>query len=281
MQITTAETLGVETRGNYYEEVGALRDMIQNHGLQLLSLVAMEPPTSFEADAVRDEKGKVLRSIRLFPPTEVDSHVARGQYGPGSIEAREVPGYRQESDVSPTSTVETYVAARFYVDNWRWQDVPFYVRTGKRLSRKKTEIAIQFKPVPHGFLGHGSSERPAPNVLVMRIQPDEGIAVRVGTKSPGQTMAPRPVDLDFRYLSSLGVVPPDEYETLLLDCMLGDQVLFARRDGVEAQWAVVAPIVQGWGLSPAPDFPNYRAGTWGPAASDALLEREGHRWRRL
>lgn len=281
VQITVAENLGVEGRGDYYEEAGALRDMVQSHCLQLVSLVGMEPPVSFNAEDIRDEKVKLMRAIRRVPPTEVDEYVVRGQYGPGIVDGVPVPGYRQEEGVSPNSITETLVGLRLNVDNWRWQDVPFYIRTGKRLAKKKTEIAISFKQVPHGFFGPSPSVRPTPNTLVMRIQPNEGMSLNVETKSPGPAEKPRPVDLDFQYLQSLGVTPSESYERLLMDCMIGDQTLFARRDSVEEEWSVVTPILQGWQVSPPPDFPNYAAGNFGPRAAQELLERDGRRWRRL
>ena len=277
VQISIAETVGMEGRGEFYEETGALRDIVQNHMLQLVALTAMEPPAALGADCIRDEKVKILRSIRRFSPAEVGSYVARGQYGPGMIDDEEVPGYRQEDEVSPDSAVETYVAARFFIDNWRWQDVPFYVRTGKRLAKKKTEIAIQFKSVPHGLF----EMAPSPNTLVMRIQPDEGMSLKIETKQPGESMKPRSVDLDFRYLYAFGITPGEAYERLLVDVMVGDQTLFARRDAVEAEWEVVTPILQNWAISLPPAFPNYEAGSWGPTEADELLEKDGRRWRRL
>lgn len=278
VQITVAENIGVGRRGAFYEETGAVRDMVQNHCLQMLCLVAMEPPYAFEADAVRDEKAKVLRAVRKLDHAEVARDTVRGQYGHGVVDGVDVPGYREEPNVSPDSNTETYVAARLFVDNWRWQDVPFYIRTGKMLSRKKTEIAVQFKPVPHGIFG---SPSPSPNMLVLRIEPDEGIALRIETKQPGPIMAPRSVDLDFRYLSSFGILPAEAYHRLLIDCVLGEQMLFGRRDAVEAQWEIVMPILNGWAVIPPPEFPNYEAGTWGPAAADRMLERDGRRWRRI
>lgn len=281
VQITIAESVGMEGRGDFYDETGALRDIVQNHMLQLIALTAMEPPVAFDAECIRDEKVKILRSIREFAPAEVGSYVVRGQYGPGIIDEEEVPGYREEQEVSATSSVETFVAAKVFIDNWRWQDVPFYVRTGKRLAKKKTEIAIRFKPVPHGFFGPTQDVRPSPNTLVIRIQPDEGMSLKVETKQPGASLKPRSVDLDFRYLSAFGITPAEAYERLLIDCMVGDQTLFARRDAVEAQWEVVTPILQGWAMSPPPEFPNYEAGSRGPKAADELLEKDGRRWRRL
>ncbi|MHB1000568.1 MAG: glucose-6-phosphate dehydrogenase [Armatimonadota bacterium] len=281
VQITASENIGIEGRGEYYEETGALRDMIQNHMLQLLSLVAMEPPVNLDADSIRNEKMKVFSAIRPIPVDEVDSYVVRGQYGPGTVSGEQVKGYRQEEEVAPDSNVETFVAAKFHVDNWRWQDVPFYIRTGKRLTRKKTEIAIQFKPVPHYFFEPTPVLKPAPNTLVMRIQPDEGASLKIETKLPGAVVRLRSVDMDFRYLYSLGAVPSESYEKLLLDCMSGDQTLFARRDSIEMQWSVVDSILQSWEISPPPQFPNYRADTWGPTAAIKMMERDNRKWRKL
>jgi len=281
VQITAAEIVGVEGRGDYYEEAGALRDMVQNHMLQLLSLIAMESPSSFEANAVRDEKSKILRAIRRVTPGDANQFTVRGQYSPGLIDGRQVPGYRQESSVSATSHTETYIAAKFFVDNWRWQDVPFYARTGKRLARKKSEIAVYFKPVPHAVFGSSPREYPSPNVLVIRVQPNEGVSLTIETKMPGASVRMRSVNLDFSYLYAFGIAPSEAYEKLLLDCMIGDQTLFAREDSVEASWEVVTPIEEGWAVSPPPSFPNYAAGSLGPQAADELLERDGRRWRRL
>lgn len=281
VQITATETVGVEGRGDYYEEAGALRDMVQSHCLQMLGLVAMEPPVTFGAEDIRDEKAKIFRAIRRITPPEVERFAVRGQYGPGLLDGHQVPGYREEEDVSPESTTETFVAAKFYIDNWRWQEVPFYVRTGKRLPRKLTEIAVQFKPVPHGFFDQIPSEQLSSNVLVIRIQPDEGISLRMETKLPGTAVRPRPVELDFRYLSTFGMTPTEAYEKLILDCMHGDQTLFARRDAVEEQWTVLTPILQGWASLPPPNFPNYSAGGWQPEAVDDLIQRDGRRWRTI
>ena len=276
VQITVAESLGVEGRGGYYEEAGVVRDMIANHLLQLLTIVAMEPPVAFDADAVRDEKVKVLRAVRPFTPERVKSDAVRGQYGPGLAGAQPVPGYRQEPKVSPHSSTETYTALRCFVDNWRWQDVPFLLRSGKRLPKRATEIAIQFRPVPHLLF-----EVSTPNVLAIRIQPDEGIALQFDAKVPGPAMRHRPVLMDFRYGTSFGVPPAEAYQRLLLDTMLGDGTLFARRDEVEAAWRIVEPLLEAWTVEPAPDFPNYEAGSWGPAAADSLPGSPERRWRRL
>ena len=279
IQITVAESIGIENRGAFYEETGASRDVLQNHLLQLVSLVAMEPPATFEADALRDEKVKVLRAIgthRADPATEV----IRGQYGPGWVAATQVPGYRQEPDVDPASETETFIAARLTIDDWRWSGVPFYVRTGKRLPKRATEIAIQFREVPHRLFRDAAAE-PDPNLLAIRIQPDEGIMLRFGAKVPGLGMAIRPVTMDFTYGSAFSVDSPDAYETLILDALQGDASLFTRADEVEEAWGIVDPIIDAWASAPAPEFPNYDAGTWGPATSDELLAREGRRWRRI
>lgn len=276
VQITVAERIGVEGRGGYYEEAGLVRDMIANHLLQLLTIVAMEPPVAFDADAVRDEKVKVLRAVRPFTPDRIASDAVRGQYGAGFSADKPVPGYRQEEKVSPTSTTETYAALRFFVDNWRWQDVPFFLRSGKRLPKRATEIAIQFKPVPHLLF-----ERSVPNVLSIRIQPDEGIALQFDAKVPGPQMNERPVLMDFRYGTSFGVEPADSYQRLLLDIMLGDGTLFARRDEIEAAWKIIDPILDDWSSHADTDFPNYAAGTWGPVSADMLLGYPARRWRQL
>jgi glucose-6-phosphate 1-dehydrogenase len=280
VQITVAESIGVETRGSFYEETGASRDFLQNHLMQLLSLVAMEPPASFDADALRDEKVKVIRAITPMGPTEVARDVVRGQYGPGWVEAKPVPGYRQEHQVDPESETETFVAARYTIDDWRWSGVPFYVRTGKRLPKRATEIAIQFKPVPHRLFRDTQAD-PEPNLLAMRIQPDEGILLRFAAKVPGLGIDVRTVNMDFTYGSSFSVDSPDAYETLLLDALLGDASLFTRADEVEAAWSIVTPIIDAWLDQPPPAFPSYDAGTWGPVAADALLARDGRRWRRI
>jgi glucose-6-phosphate 1-dehydrogenase len=280
VQITVAESIGVEERGAFYEETGASRDVLQNHLLQLLSLVAMEPPATFAADALRDEKAKVLRAIVPFDPATVASNVVRGQYGRGWVAAKPVTGYRQEASVDPGSETETFVAARFQVDDWRWSGVPFYLRTGKRLPKRASEIAIQFRDVPHRLFAETATD-PRPNLLAIRIQPDEGILLRFGSKVPGLGMDIRTVNMDFTYGSAFSSDAPDAYETLLLDVMLGDPSLFTRSDEVEAAWTVVTPILEAWIDGAAPDFPNYAAGTWGPEAAEALMERDGRRWRRI
>jgi len=279
VQITVAESIGIENRGAFYEQTGASRDVLQNHLLQLVSLVAMEPPATFDADALRDEKVKVLRAIEITPD-DVSNDVVRGQYGPGWVAATQVPGYREEPEVDPTSETETFVAAKFMIDDWRWSGVPFYVRTGKRLPKRSTEIAIQYREVPHRLFKDEGVE-PDPNLLAIRIQPDEGIMLRFGAKVPGLGLDVRSVTMDFTYGSAFSVDSPDAYETLILDALQGDASLFTRADEVEEAWSIVDPIIDSWASGSAPTFPNYDAGTWGPPEADALIERDGRRWRRI
>jgi glucose-6-phosphate 1-dehydrogenase len=279
VQITVGESIGIEERGAFYEETGASRDVLQNHLLQLVSLIAMEPPATFEADALRDEKVKVLRAIGTRP-ADPASEVVRGQYGAGWVAATQVPGYRQEADVDPESETETFVAARLTIDDWRWSGVPFYVRTGKRLPKRATEIAIQFRAVPHHLFRETGAE-PDANLLAIRIQPDEGIMLRFGAKIPGLGLDVRSVTMDFTYGSAFTVDSPDAYETLILDALQGDASLFTRADEVEEAWSLIDPIVEAWASMDAPAFPNYDAGTWGPPEADELLAREGRHWRRL
>ncbi len=273
VQITAAESLGVERRAAFYETAGALRDMIQSHVLQLTSLVTLEPPAAFDATAVRNEKLKVLQSIRPFTAEAVRPFVVRGQYDAGTIGGAPVPGYRQEPGVKPGSRTETFVAARLAIDNWRWAGVPFYLRTGKRLPRRVTEIAIQFRRAPHALFG-GHNE---PNCLLLNIQPDEGISITFGAKLPGPEMKIQTVTMDFCYRTAFGPGSRSAYATLLNDCLRGDATLFDRADGVEAAWALVDPILQTWQNS-IPVFPNYAAGSWGPREADELMERDGRRW---
>jgi glucose-6-phosphate 1-dehydrogenase len=275
VQITVAESVGIEGRAGFYEEAGAVRDIVQNHLLQLLALTAMEPPIEFDAESVRNEKVKVLRAMHTPGP----KHVVRGQYGPGYIEGVEVPGYREEPGVAPDSTTETYVAAKLFVDNWRWADTPFYVRTGKRLPRRETTIAIQFKRAPHPPFEAASEDGARPNVLLLHIQPDEGVSLEIGAKVPGQGLTIRTVHMDFLYGGAFREGLPEAYERLILDAMLGDTTLFMRSDEVEEQWALVDAIVAGWKRD-RPRFPNYAAGTWGPAAAEELLSRDARAWRR-
>ncbi len=281
VQISVSESLGVEGRGGYYEESGALRDMIQNHLLQLLCLVAMEPPAALDAEAIRDERRKVLRSIRPLTTAEVPLVTVRGQYGKGSIDGRPVPGYREEESVADDSRTETYAALRLDVDNWRWAGVPFFLRTGKRLPKKVSEVSIHFKDIPHRLFDDGGG-RDAwnANVLSLRIQPDEGVSLRFGTKVPGFDIRIRPVKMDFQYGTSFGTAPPEAYERLVLDALIGDPTLFIRGDVAEEAWKLVMPILEVWENTP-PDYPNYAAGSFGPAAADEMLERDDCTWRRL
>ena len=274
------KSIGVENRGAFYEETGASRDFLQNHLLQLMSLVAMEPPATFEADPLRDEKVKVMRAVSEMTPMRVRHSVVRGQYGPGWVQAKPVQGYREEPEVDPESETETFIAARLEVDDWRWSGVPFYLRSGKRLPKRATEIAIQFKEVPHRLFRESAVE-PEPNLLAMRIQPDEGIMLRFGAKVPGLGIDVRSVNMDFTYGSAFTVDSPDAYETLILDALLGDASLFTRADEVEAAWSIVTPIIDAWASEPPPEFPNYEAGTWGPDAADDLMARDDRRWRRI
>jgi glucose-6-phosphate 1-dehydrogenase len=280
VQITAAETLGVEGRGPFYEKAGALRDVVQNHMMELLSFVSMEPPSSFDSEAVRREKVKVWRAI---PPVPILNAV-RGQYGPGIIEGQHVEGYRDEERVSPTSGTETYAALRLEIENWRWAGVPFYLRAGKRLKKRATEISIQFKQPPllifNRMAGSGPCQEIQPNLLTIRIQPDEGISLRFGAKVPTTpNMDVCPVIMDFDYEAAFGKSSANGYERLLLDAMLGDQTLFSHRDGVEINWALYTPILQAWAAKKPEVFPNYFAGSWGPECADHLLERWGHTWR--
>jgi glucose-6-phosphate 1-dehydrogenase len=279
VQITVAEDIGVEGRGRFYEQTGITRDIVENHVMQLLCLTAMEPPISLSADAVRDEKVKVLKSLRPLERSEVARSTVRGQYGAGVIGGHGVPAYRQEKDVSPESRVETYVAMKIMVDNWRWSGVPFYVRAGKRLARRVTEIAITFREVPH-TLFRAQDGGITPNVLVVRIQPDEGIALGFIAKEPGQQTIPRDVAMDFSYGSAFGSNTPEAYERLLLDAMRGDATLFTRRDEIEQQWLYIEQALDAWGADGNPTPPMYAAGSWGPEQADYLLARDGRRWRR-
>jgi glucose-6-phosphate 1-dehydrogenase len=281
VEITGAEMLGVEQRAGFYEETGALRDMVANHMLQLLSLTAMEPPLAFDASAVRGKKVEVLSAIRPMSAEEVVQRTVRGQYGPGQIDGKPVPGYRQERGVSPDSRTETYASVQFSIDNWRWSGVPFFVRTGKRLSRNLTEIAVHFKGTPQSLFMNGSKNEMVRNVIAFRIQPNEGIAVDFAAKRPGTEMQTANVQLNFRYREAFGTKTPVAYETLLLDAMRGDATLFTRRDEVEAEWKLITPIEEAWAQLPAPKFPNYSAGSSGPEAAETLVGRHGWHWRSL
>lgn len=278
VQITVAETVGVEGRGNFYEETGAVRDMVQNHLFQLLTMMAMEPPVSFNADAVRDEKSKLLKSVQPFTAETVRTQTVRGQYGEGMVNGERVPAYQLEPRVSPNSTTETYAALKLTIDNWRWAGVPFYLRTGKRLPKRVTEVAVQFKQVPSLLFRDTSIEHLTPNFLVLRIQPDEGINFQFGAKIPGPTVQMGTVKMDFCYADYFGTTPSTGYETLLYDCMIGDATLFQRSDNVELGWSIVSPILDAWAASPQ-SFPNYAAGSWGPKDADELLRRDGRQWQ--
>lgn len=275
VQITAAETLGVERRGGFYETAGALRDMIQSHVLQLTSLVAVEPPASFDANAVRNEKLKVLQSIRPFNLEMVAQSVVRGQYAPGKLSDKPVPGYRQEPNVNPNSRTETFVAAKLLIDNWRWAGVPFYLRTGKRLAKRTTEIMIEFRRAPHMVFREREVE---PNRLILNIQPDEGISVSFGAKRPGTEMSIGNVTMNFSYREGFGGASRSAYATLLNDCVRGDATLFDRGDSVEAAWALVDPILDVWSAARTGTVPQYASGSWGPRESEVLLERDGNQW---
>ena len=279
VQITSGETVGVERRAGYYEQAGALRDMVQNHLLQVLALIAIEPPATFDANAVRDEMVKVLRAVRPLDPRDIDGFIVRGQYGAGTAQGQALPGYRQEPGVAPASPTETFVAAKFLVDNWRWADVPFYIRTGKRLPARVTEVAVSFRRTPHLMFRRSHREHGNPNMLVLQVQPDEGISLRFEAKYPGPDMRLRSVNMDFAYKQAFQVDMADAYERLILDCMRGDATLFMRKDAVELAWWLITPILENWATTKPLDFPNYPAGTWGPAAADELLARDGRRWR--
>jgi glucose-6-phosphate 1-dehydrogenase len=280
VQITAAEKVGVELRGAYYENAGALRDMVPNHLLQLVTLTAMEPPISFGADAVRDEQAKILHAIQCPSPEEAAQRTVRGQYGPGEIEGQRVAGYREEPNVARDSSTETFVALKLLIDNWRWADVPFYLRTGKHLAARDTEIAIQFKRPPFVLFRKTGVDELMRNRLVLHIQPDEGISLRLGAKVPGSIMNIGAVDMDFDYEDYFGDTPSTGYERLLHDCMVGDATLFQRADQVEAGWAVVDPIQKAWREGTPPKFPNYAAGSWGPDEADELLRRDGREWEK-
>jgi len=279
VQISVAETVGVEKRGGYYDQSGALRDMVPNHIMQLISLTAMEPPISFQADAVRDEQAKVLHAIQPFSSEEVLSKTVRGQYGEGEMNSQRVPGYREELHVAPDSRTETFVAMKINIDNWRWAGVPFYVRTGKHLPSRNTHIVIQFRRAPFVLFRDTEVDKLTPNQLVLHIQPEEGISLRFAAKTPGPVMRLGTVDMDFEYADYFGEQPSTGYERLLHDCMIGDATLFQRADMVEAGWSVVSPLLDVWKALPPRNFPNYAAGAWGPKDADELIEKDGRRWR--
>jgi len=279
VQISVSETVGVEQRGSYYDHAGALRDMVPNHIMQLISLTAMEPPVSFQANAVRDEQAKILHAIQPLSAEDVLSRTVRGQYSGGSEEKQRVPGYREEEDVPPDSKTETFVAMKLAIDNWRWADVPFYLRTGKRLASQNTQIVIQFRRAPFVLFRDTPVENLMPNQLVLHIQPQEGISLQFAAKVPGPIMHLGAVDMNFQYADYFGTQPSTGYERLLHDAMIGDATLFQRADMVEAGWCVVSPVLDVWKALPPRNFPNYPAGTWGPREADELLERDGRRWR--
>ena len=281
VQITNAETVGVERRGAYFDNAGTLRDMVPNHVMQLLSLTAMESPVSFQADAVRDEQAKVLHSILPLNSEEVLMRSVRGQYDEGMLDGERVPAYRMEPGVSPESRTETFVALKLNIDNWRWAGVPFYLRTGKRLAERHTEIAIQFRRTPFELFRNAPMHKPHTNTLVIQIQPSEGIALSFGAKVPGPLLRVGSVDMSFEYSNYFGADAYTGYEVLLYDCMIGDATLFQRADMVEAGWSVVDPVLDVWRALPPRKFPNYASGTWGPAESDQLLEADQRQWRRI
>jgi glucose-6-phosphate 1-dehydrogenase len=279
VQITVGEKLGVGDRGGYYEEAGALRDMVQNHMLQVMSLITMEPPVSLDAEPIRDEKVKLLKSLRPLRPEDVARQVVRGQYFAGTVDAESRPGYRQEPKVKPDSNVETYVAVKLFIDNWRWSGVPFYLRTGKNLPLSASEVRIQFRPTPHVLFAAQCGQMLDPNALTIRLQPNEGISLRFNGKVPGTSIAVRPVRMHFSYDSEFGAYTPEAYERLLLEAMVGDATLFIRRDEVETAWQIVDSIRKGWEGKPLTNREFYAAGTWGPVAADDLLAQSGHTWR--
>jgi glucose-6-phosphate 1-dehydrogenase len=278
VEITVAEQVGVEHRGGYYDHAGALRDMVQNHLLQVLCLIAMEPPVSFDADEIRNRKVEVLRAIRPIPQVEAHHFAVRGQYDGGWIQGEHVKPYNEEPDVDPNSGTETFVALKLFLDNWRWQDVPFYLRTGKRLPLKVSEVSIQFRPVPHQSFPSSAIMEWRPNRLAILIQPEESIHLRFQAKQPGPRMRLSPVEMNFCYATAFKAEPPEAYETLLLDVMLGDATLFMRADQVEAAWSAIRPVLEAWETVRPLDFPNYQAGTWGPEAAEALIAQDGRSW---
>ncbi|HVY75746.1 MAG TPA: glucose-6-phosphate dehydrogenase [Puia sp.] len=278
VQITAAETVGSEGRGAYYEEAGALRDMVQNHILQLICMIAMEAPVSFDADEIRNKKVDVLNAIRRIGKDEVSKYAVRGQYDGGWMEGEKVPAYREEKNVDPKSATETFAALKFYIDNWRWQDVPFYIRTGKRLHEKTTVINIQFRPAPNYAFPPEAAETWRPNRLTISIQPEMDIRLRFQSKRPGQSMTLNPVDMIFRYKDAYDGNEPEAYETLLLDVMEGNATLFMRKDQVEAAWKIIMPVLDAWKSRTPVSFPNYAPGSWGPEDAEALIAKDGHQW---
>jgi len=278
VQILVGESLGIGTRAEFYESSGAIRDIVQNHIMQVLALVAMEPPAAFDAEAIRDEKVKVLRAIPAYAPEHVLTRVVRGQYSAGTVDGQSMVGYRQEKGVKPDSSTETYVALKLFIENWRWEDVPFYIRTGKCLPTRSTEVIIQFKRVPHQMYKPSETKGLVPNRLVIRIQPDEGISLKIGAKVPGASQQLATVDMGFAYASAFGIQSPDAYERLIADCMLGDSTLFIRRDEIESSWRIIDSITSQWAKMPANTVYPYRAGSWGPPEANALIENDGREW---
>jgi len=278
VQITVAEQVGVEHRGGYYDHSGALRDMLQNHLLQILSLIAMEPPAAFNADEIRARKVDVLRAIRPIPIDHLHQYASRGQYGPGWLEGKRVVGYRNEPDVDPASSTETFAALKLFIDNWRWQDIPFYLRTGKRLAQKTSQAIIQFRPVPHQSFPASANQDWLPNLMKIDIQPDEGIALHFQAKQPGVDLRLSSQEMRFRYSEAFQTTPPEAYETLLLDVIRGDATLFMRADQVENAWGAIEPVLDVWGSVAPSDFPNYPAGSWGPPGAETLIAQDGRRW---
>ena len=278
VQILVAESLGIGTRAEYYEESGAIRDMVQNHIMQVLCLTGMEAPVAFDADAIRDEKVKVMRAIPLFSPEDVANRTVRGQYTAGMINGQPQIGYKEEKGVAPNSTTETYVALKLFIENWRWADVPFYIRTGKALPKRSTEVTIQFKRVPHQLYKPSETTGLVPNRLTIRIQPDEGMSLKFAAKVPGAARNLCDVDMNFSYTSAFGIESPDAYERLIADCMTGDSTLFIRRDEVEISWRIIDGITNVWKNMPASTVYSYKAGTWGPPEADELIERDGRQW---
>lgn len=278
VQFTVAEDIGIGTRGRFYEESGLIRDIMQNHMIQLFSLIAMEPPVNVDASSIHDEKVKVLEALRPFTKEDFEQSAVRGQYGKGFAGGEEVNGYREEENVDPKSNIETYSAVRLFIDNWRWDGVPFYLRGAKRLPKRATEIAITFKHPP-GVLFKEHGKQHEPNVLAIRIQPNEGIALKINCKVPGPSSPIQPVKMDFRYGAFFGLTPPDAYERLICDCIAGDSTLFARQDEVFNSWKFFTPLLDHWANNPPKNFPNYDAGTWGPKPSDEMLARDGRKWR--
>jgi glucose-6-phosphate 1-dehydrogenase len=278
VQITVAEQLGVGHRGSYYEQAGALRDMIQNHLMQILSLIAMEPPVAFTADEIRARKLDVLRAIRPIPTDQLSRNAVRGQYGPGWLEGERVPGYRSEAGVDPSSATETFAAVKLFIDNWRWQDVPFYLRTGKRLTQSVSRAIVQFRPVPHQAFPASANQNWQPNRLIIAIQPNEGIRLCFLAKQPGVALHLSPQEMTFRYAEAFKTEPPEAYETLLLDVMLGDATLFMRADQIEVAWGVIDPVLDVWTTVEPSDFPNYTSGSWGPEGAEALIAQDRRSW---